>query len=170
MIHEMGICDTVDPLGGSYYIESLTDQFEKEIKKEMKRVEEWGGIEEAVATGKIQQSVSKQAYKREMGIQKGEVPKVGVNIFTREEEQKPVDFHDYNEDAANRQILKLKEIKESRNHDAVQRSLLAVKSDAEQDKNLMPSIIDAVKEYATVGEIVEVLKDIYGEFEEPILF
>jgi len=170
MIHEMGICDTVDPLGGSYYVESLTDQFEKEIKQEMKKVEEWGGIENAVATGKIQGSVSKQAFKREMGIQEGEVPKVGVNIYTREEEEKPVDFHPYNKEAAEGKIIKLKEIKESRDNNAVEQSLLAVKADAKGEKNLMPSIVKAVKEYATVGEIIQVLKDVYGEFEEPSIF
>ncbi len=91
LIHEMGICDTVDPLGGSYYVESLTDRFEKEIREEMKKVDEWGGIVNAVATGKIQESVSKQAYQRELGLQSGNVPKVGVNMFTREEDPKPVD-------------------------------------------------------------------------------
>jgi len=170
MIHEMGICDTVDPLGGSYYVESLTDRFEKEIKNEMKKVDEWGGMEQAVATGKIQESVSKQAYKREIGIQEGQVPKVGVNMFTRKEEQKPVDFHPYNEEAASKQIDKLKQIKDDRNNDVLKESLLAIKMDAESDKNLMPSIICAVKEYATVGEITQVLKEVYGEFEEPIMF
>jgi methylmalonyl-CoA mutase, N-terminal domain len=170
LIHEMGICDTVDPLGGSYYVESLTDRFEKEIKEEMKKVDEWGGIVNAVATGKIQESVSKQAYRREVGVQSGNVPKVGVNMFTHEEDPKPVDFHPYNEEAANRQIEKLQTIKETRNNNVVHACLASIKADAEADKNLMPSIISAVKEYATVGEISKVLKDVYGEFEEPIFF
>lgn len=170
MIHEMGICDTVDPLGGSYYVEALTDRFEKEIKEEMKTVDQWGGIINAVATGKIQESVSKQAYEREMGMQTGKVDKVGVNIFTREEENKEVEFHPYNQEAADKQVEKLKRIKASRNNELVKQKLEAVKKDAEDDKNLMPSIIDAVKEYATVGEIVQVMKDMYGEFEEPIFF
>jgi methylmalonyl-CoA mutase, N-terminal domain len=170
MIHEMGICDTVDPLGGSYYVEALTDRFEKEIRNEMKKVDEWGGVVHAVATGKIQESVSHQAYEREMGIQEGKVPKVGVNIFNHEEDPKPVDFHQYNEAAARKQILKLKKIKETRNNEMVRQKLEAIRRDARADKNLMPSIIDAVKEYATVGEIIKVLKDEYGEFEEPIFF
>jgi methylmalonyl-CoA mutase, N-terminal domain len=170
MIHEMGICDTVDPLGGSYYVESLTDTFEKEIKKEMTKVEDWDGIVNAVATGKIQESVSKQAYEREMGMQTGEVDKVGVNIFTREEENKEVEFHPYNQAAADNQVEKLKKIKASRDNDKVQACLAAVKAGAENDKNLMPSIITAVKEYATVGEIVQAMKDVYGEFKEPIFF
>ena len=170
MIHEMGICDTVDPLGGSYYVESLTDRFEKEIEKEMKTVDKWGGIVNAVATGKIQESVSKQAYEREIGFQTGEVEKVGVNIFTRDEENKDVEFHPYNQAAADEQVEKLKRIKESRNNELVKQKLETIKKDAIDDKNLMPSIIEAVKEYATVGEIVQVMKDVYGEFEEPIFF
>ncbi|MBI2280314.1 MAG: acyl-CoA mutase large subunit family protein [Bacteroidetes bacterium] len=170
MIHEMGICDTVDPLGGSYYVEALTDKFEEEIKKEMKTVDKWGGIVNAVATGKIQESVSKQAYIREMGMQTGKVDKVGVNIFTREEESKPVEFHPYNQEAADKQVEKLKRIKASRNNELVKQKLETIRKDAKEDKNLMPSIIEAVKEYATVGEIVQVMKDVYGEFEEPIFF
>ena len=170
MIHEMGICDTVDPLGGSYYVESLTDTFETAIKEEMKTVDKWGGIVNAVATGKIQESVSKQAYTREMGMQTGKVDKVGVNIFTREEESKPVEFHPYNQEAADKQVEKLKRIKVSRNNELVKQKLETIRKDAKEDKNLMPSIIEAVKEYATVGEIVQVMKEVYGEFKEPIFF
>lgn len=170
LIHEMGICDTVDPLGGSYYIESLTDRFEKEIKEEMKKVAQWGGIINAVATGKIQESVSKQAYIREVGIQRGEVDKVGLNIYTKDEETKSVDFHPYNEEAANKQINKLKAIKQKRNNAQVAELLKNVRIDAQNDLNLMPTIIAAVKAYATVGEIIQVLKDVYGEYKEPIFF
>ena len=170
LIHEMGICDTVDPLGGSYYVEALTDRFEKEIREEMKKVDDWGGIINAVTSGKIQESVSKQAYTKEKGIQDGEIPKVGVNIFTREEEVKPVDFHPYNEEAANSQISKVQKIRQERNNVLVDKLLAQIKEDAIADKNLMPSIIAAVKEYATVGEIIGLLKECYGEFQEPIFF
>jgi len=170
MIHEMGICDTVDPLGGSYYVEALTDRFEEEIKKEMKTVEKWNGIVNAVATGKIQESVSKQAYEREMGIQSGNIPKVGVNIFKTDEETKDVEFHPYNQHAADTQVEKLRKIKSSRNNEKVKTCLEQIKIDAKADKNLMPSIISAVKEYCTVGEIVNTLKEVYGEFKEPIFF
>lgn len=170
MIHEMGICDTVDPLGGSYYVEAMTNTFEEEIKKEMKTVEKWDGIINAVATGKIQESVSKQAYEREMGTQSGNVPKVGVNIYTHEEESQEVEFHPYHEKTANDQIEKLKKRKAERNHSKVNECLALVKQDAIDQKNLMPSIISAVKEYCTVGEIVAAMKEVYGEFKEPIFF
>ncbi len=170
MIHEMGICDTVDPLGGSYYVEALTNRFEEEIKKEMKTVEKWNGIINAVATGKIQEAVSKQAYERELGIQNGTIPKVGVNIFVREEESKEVEFHPYNPEAAEKQIQKLQKIKASRNNENVKKCLVAIKNDAQNNKNLMPAVIAAVKEYCTVGEIVTAIKEVYGEFKEPIFF
>ena len=170
MIHEMGICDTVDPLGGSYYLEALTNKFEEEINKEMKTVEKWDGIINAVATGKVQESVSKQAYEREMGIQTGKIAKVGVNIFKKDEETKEVEFHPYDPKTAETQIEKLKKIKAKRNTEKVKACLAKVKQDALNNKNLMPSVIAAVKEYCTVGEIVKAMKDVYGEFKEPIFF
>jgi methylmalonyl-CoA mutase N-terminal domain/subunit len=148
----------------------MTDLFEKKIKEEMKTVEKWDGIINAVATGKIQESVSRQAYEREMGMQTGKVDKVGVNIFTREEEAKDVEFHPYNQKAADDQVRKLKKIKSERNIENVKVRLAAIKKDAQDNKNLMPSIIAAVKEYCTVGEIVDAMKAVYGEFKEPIFF
>jgi methylmalonyl-CoA mutase N-terminal domain/subunit len=170
LIHEMGICDTVDPLGGSYYVEALTSRFETEIREEMKKVEAWGGIEKAIENGKIQESVSRQAYLREIGIQRGEIPKIGLNMFTREEETKPVDFHPYNEEATQKQINRVKQIKQARNNDKAHLLLNQVRNDAIANKNLMPSIIEAVKEYATVGEIIGELKACFGVFKEPIFF
>jgi methylmalonyl-CoA mutase, N-terminal domain len=170
MISEMGICDTVDPLGGSYYVESLTNQFEKEIREEMNKVDAWGGIINAVATGKIQEAVSIQSYHREKAIQDGTIPKVGVNCFMSEEEAKTVEFHPYNVEAANRQIKKLNNVKHSRDPDKVKAAIEELRSDALQDKNLMPAAINAVKAYASVGEIIQVLKDVYGEYEEPVFF
>ncbi|TAL56434.1 MAG: methylmalonyl-CoA mutase [Bacteroidetes bacterium] len=170
MIHEMGICDTVDPLGGSYYVETLTNRFETEIKEEMKKVDKWGGIINAVATGKIQEAVSHQAYEREKAVQDGKILKVGVNCFKREEEAKTVEFHPYNVEAANKQIEKLKKIKSSRDASKVKAVLEKLRNDAKENKNLMHATIEAVKNYASVGEIIQVLKDVYGEYEEPIFF
>jgi methylmalonyl-CoA mutase N-terminal domain/subunit len=170
MIEEMGICDTVDPLGGSYYVETLTNTFEEEIKKEMKKVDAWGGIINAVATGKVQEAVSLQAYEREKAIQDGKVLKVGLNCYKHEEEAKTVEFHPYNVEAANRQIQKLKKIKTTRDNAKVKYALDNLLHDANENKNLMPATIEAVKAYASVGEIIQVLKNVYGEYEEPIFF
>ncbi|MDP8205726.1 MAG: methylmalonyl-CoA mutase family protein [Candidatus Electryonea clarkiae] len=170
MIHEMGICDTVDPLGGSYYIETLSNQLEDAIIKQMEEVDEDGGIVEAIASGKIQEKISRQAYKRESAIQQGDVPKVGVNIFRKEEETRTVEFHPYNKENARKQLENLDKVKTKRDSTEVEKCLAQIKTDAENNLNLMPSIIDAVKVYATVGEITQTLKDVYGEYQEPIYF
>ncbi|HLG35478.1 MAG TPA: methylmalonyl-CoA mutase family protein [Bacteroidia bacterium] len=170
MIKEMGICDTVDPLGGSYYVETLTNQMEAAIKKEMTKVDEQGGIIKGVATGKIQEAVSHQAYQREKAIQDGVILKVGVNCFKKEEAKRAIEFHPYNIEAAKRQVEKLKRKRAERNNEKVKLLLNVVRDDAIKNVNLMPSVISAVKEYATVGEIIGALKEVYGEYDEPIFF
>lgn len=170
MIHEVGVCDTVDPLGGSYYIETLTNQFENAIREAMKEVDKWGGIINAVSTGKIQEAVSHQAYQREKAVQEGEILKVGLNCYRKEEEKRTVEFHPYNVEAAKKQVEKLKRKRAERNHEKIKQLLETVRSDANKNINLMPSIIAAVKKYATVGEIIGVLKEVYGEYNEPIFF
>lgn len=170
MIHEVGVCDTVDPLGGSYYVETLTNQFEDAIRKTMKEVDKWGGIINAVATGKIQEAVSHQAYEREKAVQDGKILKVGVNCYKKEEEKHTVEFHPYNVEAARKQVEKLKKRRLSRDIKKVVTLLEQIKADAKDDKNLMPSIIAAVKEYVTVGEIISAIKEVYGEYKEPVFF
>ena len=105
-----------------------------------------------------------------MGVQTGKIEKVGVNIFTRKEEAKEVEFHPYNQKAADDQVEKLRRIKSSRNSEKVLDCLENIKRDAREDKNLMPAVVAAVKEYCTVGEIVKAMKEVYGEFKEPIFF
>ena len=170
LIHEMGICDTVDPLGGSYYIERLTDQMEEAISDYMDQIDEGGGIVEGISSGKIQEAISRQAYERESAIQKGETLKVGVNCFRKEEEVKSVEFHPYDEKAVNTQVDRLHSVKATRNDDDVKTALMNITKAANENLNLMPSVIEAVKAYATVGEITQTLKDAYGEFQEPIYF
>jgi methylmalonyl-CoA mutase N-terminal domain/subunit len=170
MMHEVGVCDTVDPLGGSYYIENLTNQFETSIREVMHQVDDWGGIVEAVSSGKIQEAVSRQAYQREKATQDGEILKVGVNCYRDEDEKQTVEFHPYNEEAAVNQVEKLKRRKASRNNTVVAHLLTAIGDAAKKDENLMPSIIAAVKEYATVGEIISAIKGVYGTYKEPIFF
>ncbi|MDP8240474.1 MAG: acyl-CoA mutase large subunit family protein [Candidatus Hatepunaea meridiana] len=170
LIHEMGICDTVDPLGGSYYIETLSNQMEAAIVKEMAAVDTKGGIVKAISTGTIQEAISRQAYAREMAIQNGDTKKVGVNCFRKEEEAKTVEFHPYDEENARKQLERLHKVKKQRNSIEVKKCLDRIKQDAQDDLNLMPSVIEAVKAYATVGEIAQTLKDAYGEYDEPIYF
>ncbi len=107
---------------------------------------------------------------REKAVQDGEVLKVGVNCFKKEEEAKTIEFHAYNKQHAVKQIEKLKKTKRDRNNAEVQRTLEQLKADAGSDKNVMPAVIEAVKAYATVGEIAGALKDVYGEYDEKIYF
>ena len=169
-IHEMGICDTVDPLGGSYYVETLTNLMEEAIKRQMNEVDSRGGIVKAIASGEIQAAISRQAYERELAIQQGRIAKVGLNCFRKEEEVKTVSFHPYSEENAVKQINALSRIRQERNTSQVKNCLQSIKNDAIGNRNLMQAVIEAVKAYATVGEITRTLKSVYGEYQEPIYF
>lgn len=165
---EMGLKDTVDPLGGSYYIEWLTDKMEKKIVECMDRVEKMGGMVKAVKSGTIQREVARQAYIRAKKIQSGEITKIGVNKYEMDEEKAEIEFHPFNPRVAEEQTRKIKEIKKQRNENDVKDAVLGLKKAAQTSENVMPYILKAVKSYATLGEITRVLKDVFGEFEEPI--
>ena len=168
LIEEMGLCDTADPLGGSYYIEALTDQLEDKIVDCMKQVDKRGGIVSAISKGEIQREVSKQAYLYEKKIQSGDFVKVGVNKYRIEEEERIIKIHEHDPSLVKQQIKTLNKIKETRDNKKVKNSLEKLCNMAKTDENLMPYIIDCVKAYATVGEITIVLKEVFGEFKEPV--
>ncbi len=169
LVEEMGLCDTVDPLAGSYYVEWLTNEMEKRIAAEIHRVdEEWGGIERAVSEGIVQGEVARQAWEYERGIQQGTIPKVGVNRYRMEEEQREVALHCYDPAQAEESIRRTAQVLESRDSEAARRALRRVREAAASGANLMPAMIEAVKAYATLGEITSVLKQVFGEFREPV--
>ncbi|MCH8879470.1 MAG: methylmalonyl-CoA mutase [Planctomycetes bacterium] len=171
LVEEMGLCDTVDPLAGSYYVETLTNQMEEKIQAVMKEVDAQGGIVRGIAEGHIQNAVSKQAYEREKKLESGEIRKVGKNCYRVEEgQQEQVEFHSFDDDACAKRIERLKRIRMERDNDAVTRALEQVRADADAGRNVMPGIIDAVKAYATVGEITKRLVEAYGRYEEPVKF
>lgn len=171
LVEEMGLCDTVDPLGGSYYVESLTTEMEKRIVAEMKRVDEdWNGIVKAVANGHIQREVARQAYLFEKGVQQGDIIKVGVNKYRMEEETRDVALHEYRPQATEEQRARLAQVKSERDDSAVSAALEGLRQAAEGTDNIMPWIFDAVRAYATLGEMTEVLKKVFGEFREPVGF
>ena len=170
LIEEMGLCDTVDPMGGSYYMETLTNQMRDKITQIMDEVDAGGGIVKMISEGTIQAKVSAQAYDMYQKIQSGEVPKVGVNCYKIEEEAREVEFHPYKQEDAEQQIKNLNAVKAERNQAEVDRTLAQVKADAEAGKNVMPAIMEAVKAYASVGEITNKLVEVYGYYQEPIRF
>lgn len=168
--YEMGIPDVVDPLGGSYYIESLTDFFEKEIIAEMERIDAMGGILRCVEDGAIQKQLAEQAYQVQKKFESGEMIKVGVNRFRIDEEDRELEVFEVDPKTLSRQLDRLKQIKAERDNVRVESALNALKNAAIEKTNLMPYMIDAVRAYATVGEIVNTLKDIYGEAQHLSVF
>ena len=168
LIEEIGLADTVDPLGGSYYVETLTNQTEQKIVEAMDWIEAQGGIVKAVSDGKIQAKVSEYAYRRQRALETGELRKVGVNCYEDSDEEKPqVDLHGYDEIGAMQQIENVRKVRAGRSDAAVERALKRLRADAEADRNVMPALVEAVKAYATVGEMNGALVDVYGRFQEP---
>ena len=171
IMDEVGLRDTVDPLAGSYFIETLTKQMEEKILEEMKQIQEIGGMVHAVATGFIQRKVARQAYEYEKGLQKGEYIKVGVNKYADEvEDQTDVELHEYNEQWAEQQISNLKELRRTRDNREVSRTLKDLEQGTRAGKNVMPLLVDCCRAYATVGEMTGVFRDLFGEWQEPSIF
>jgi methylmalonyl-CoA mutase N-terminal domain/subunit len=169
LMDEMGLRDTVDPLAGSYFIETITKEMEGKIEEEMDKIEKAGGIVQSVATGHVQRLVAQQAYAFEKGIQSGELLKVGVNIYT-EGESMDVELHEYTGESMEKQIENLNQVRRERNDREVTRTLKELETATKAGKNVMPYLVDCCKAYATVGEMTRVFREAYGEFEEPALF
>jgi methylmalonyl-CoA mutase, N-terminal domain len=169
LMDEMGMRDTVDPLAGSYFIETITKEMEGKIEEEMAKVESYGGIVKGVRDGYIQRLVARQAYEVERGLESGELLKVGVNIH-QEGELMEVELHEYNWDTAEKQIASLREVKRERSDRDVARTLSDLEAATKEGKNIMPSLVECCKAYATVGEMTGILRNIFGEFQEPSLF
>lgn len=169
LMDEIGLRDTVDPLGGSYFIETLTREMEEKILEEMEKVERAGGMIEAVSSGYVQREVARRAYEYEKKLQSGEVIKVGVNKYTEGVDME-VELHEYNEQWAQLQIDSLKELKAGRDGRAVARTLKELETAARDRKNVMPYLVDCCKAYATVGEMADVFRDVFGEYVEPGIF
>ncbi|MBT8367322.1 MAG: methylmalonyl-CoA mutase [Deltaproteobacteria bacterium] len=171
LMDEVGLRDTVDPLAGSYFIETLTKQMEEKILDEMKQIQEIGGMVHAVSSGFIQRKVARQAYEYEKGVQDGEYIKVGVNKYTDEtDDQTDVDLHEYDESWVDQQISSLKKLRRTRDNRGVTRTLQELKQGTRTGKNVMPLLVDCCKAYATVGEMADIFRDLFGEWEEPSIF
>jgi len=170
LMHEIGACDTVDPLAGSYFIETTTNEMEQSIVQIMDELEQRGGIVEGVAEGRVQRDVNRQAYEYEKRIRSGEIRKVGVNCFEEKEEAPEVEFHPYREREANKQVERLRRIRSERDETATREALETVGAAARAEDNVMPAIMDAVEAHATVGEICAALKDVFGAYREPVKF
>jgi methylmalonyl-CoA mutase N-terminal domain/subunit len=171
LIEEMGLTETVDPLGGSYYVETMTNQMREKMEEIMAETDARGGIVKLVSEGIIQAKVSAQAYRMQRDLESGRFPKVGVNRYRNDqEEEHPVQFHPYKEEDARVQVDGLNKVRAERDGARVAQALARVGADARSGANVMPAIVEAVKAYASVGEITKELVKVYGRYQEPIRF
>ena len=163
--YESGLADTVDPLGGSYYVEALTNKIEAEAWEYIKKIDEIGGAPEAIAKGYIQKEIQDSAYKWQMDIEKGDRIIVGVNKFQQEEEP-PKNLLRVDGSVGKLQADKIAALKARRDNAKVEETLAALeKGCADESVNLMPLILDAVRAYATEGEICGVMRKVFGEYQ-----
>ncbi len=165
MAYESGVANTIDPLAGSYFVEALTDEMEAEAEEYFRKIDNLGGVLAAIDQGFFQQEIADAAYAYQQAMDREERILVGVNRYNTGE---PVEIEILRIDpeVEERQLKRLKELKEKRDNDAVRRSLEELKKTASGNDNLIPKILDAVKAYATEGEIVAALKEVFGVYKE----
>ncbi|TMF84524.1 MAG: methylmalonyl-CoA mutase [Chloroflexi bacterium] len=167
--YESGVADTADPLAGSYFVESLTDEYERRILALMAEVKERGGMARGIESGWVQQQVLEEAYRHSMAVESGERLIVGENIFQSADEPPPIRLYQHDPAVLEEQVRRLREVRARRDGAAVGRALDALRSAARRpDQNLMPATVECVRAYCTIGEIMGVLRDEFGTFQEPL--
>jgi methylmalonyl-CoA mutase N-terminal domain/subunit len=166
--HESGVTNTIDPLAGSYYVETLTNNLMKEAGEMIDKIEKMGGMVRAIEKGYPQQQIQNSAFDYQRSIESKDRIVVGVNEFKVEEKQKP-ELLKVDPAIGENQKKRLNLLRNNRNNQAVQAKLSAIRKAAEGKDNLMPFIVEAVKEYATLGEICGVLREVFGEYQESVI-
>ncbi len=169
LAHESGVTNTVDPLGGSYFIESLTNEIEKGAVEYIDRLEGMGGVLSAIENGYIQREIAEKAYGYQRDVEEGKKIIVGVNKYEIDEST-TLETMKVDPSIEKKQKTQLERLKAARNNEEVEKVLNRLETTARTDENLMPIIIEAVKSYATLGEISDVLRDIFGEYKALELF
>lgn len=166
--HESGVINCIDPLGGSYFIEKLTDEMERDAKEYIRKIDDMGGMVKAIELGFPQKEIADSAYLYQKAVEKKEKIIVGVNAYEMEHE--PIPFLKIDESAAKQHTARLRDVKKTRNNAQVGEKILDLKKAASDKQNLMPYILSCVKSYATLGEIMDSLREVYGEYQEPITY
>jgi len=167
--HESGVPDTIDPLGGSYYVEALTHQMEQEAVKYFRRLDEMGGMVAAIEQGFPQREIHRAAMEYQRQVDRGDQTIVGVNLFV-EKEEKAIPTLKITTETERKQVARLRRIKGKRDQKQVRAGLERLRAAAQQNAHLMPLILEAVKAYATLGEISDVFREVYGEYREGTAF
>jgi methylmalonyl-CoA mutase N-terminal domain/subunit len=167
--HESGVADTVDPLAGSYCVEALTNEMEERAMDYINKIDDMGGVIPAIENGFLQKEIADSAYKYQREIDNKERILVGVNDYTVEEDWVPLKILRIAPDVEAEQLARLQKVKRERNNARVREVLDKLHDAADRDENLMPTIIEAVKVYAKLGEITNVLRSVFGEYQELIV-
>jgi len=168
--HESGVINTVDPLGGSFYVEELTNRMEKGCFDYIEKIDQFGGMVEAIEAGFPQREIWDASYQFQRSVDSAEKVVVGVNAFQMEHED-PYDILYIDESVTGEQLANLERVRKTRDGQKVEQTLQALRNAAaDANANTMPFIIDAVKAYATVGEISDAFRDVFGTYQEPALF
>jgi methylmalonyl-CoA mutase N-terminal domain/subunit len=168
--YETGVINSVDPLGGSYFVEALTDKMEKEANAIFDQIDSLGGVVAAIETGYFQKEIADAAYRYQKEVERKEKFIVGVNEFVEENEKVDIPILTVSPEVQKQQVRRLAELKQSRNQNAVEESLSAIKSAAIDGKNLMPEFLKAAQNYVTLGEMIGELKEVFGTYEETAVF
>ncbi|MHB9041093.1 MAG: acyl-CoA mutase large subunit family protein, partial [Melioribacteraceae bacterium] len=166
--NESGTANTIDPLAGSYYVESLTDQIEKDAEEYISKIDAMGGMINAIEEGYVQTEIQRSAYQFHQELERNERIVVGVNKFV-DEDDNPGELLKLNEQIQSHQIEFLNKVRAQRNREEVNQKLSALKTAADSDANLIPFIIDAVKSYASIGEICNSMRQVFGEYKERVV-
>ncbi|HEY79772.1 MAG TPA: methylmalonyl-CoA mutase family protein [Caldilineae bacterium] len=167
--HESGVANTIDPLAGSYYIEKLTDEMEEDANRYFRQIETLGGVIRGIETGYFQRELAESAYRYQMEIDHRERIVVGVNEYVADE---PIEIPilEMDPEGYERQVARLNQVRAERDNAAVEKALRELEDAARGDENLMYPIIEAVKVYATLGEMMGVFRKVFGEYHEPVFF
>lgn len=169
LAYETGVVNTIDPLAGSYFVETLTNQMEEGAEEYFRKIDELGGVLEAIRKNFFQQEIADAAYRYQQEIESKDRIIVGVNEFINEGKAE-IDLLKIDPEVERAQVRGLQALKQSRDNLRVQTTLEGLKQAALETDNLVPKILDAVRAYATEGEMIAVLKDVFGEYREQAVF
>ena len=168
--HESGVANTIDPLAGSYFVEELTNKLEAGAEDYFNRIDALGGVVPAIDKGFFQREIADASYRYQQEIEEARRISVGVNKYVDENENIDIPLLKITDDDEARQVNNLKEIRRNRDNAEVERCLKAIKDAAKGSDNMMPYLMDGARAYATLGEMVNVMKDVFGEYREPPMF
>jgi methylmalonyl-CoA mutase N-terminal domain/subunit len=161
---ESGVADTIDPLAGSYYVETMTRRIEDAVMAEIEKIDAMGGALEAIKTGYFQRELGREQFERNRELEDGSRKLIGVNHLVKEDEERQIELFALDPDSESRQIERLVKLRETRDSEKVEAALERVRDAAESSENLMPSVLEAVKVSATLGEICGVLRESFGVY------